>query len=122
MWNAQVFRLASWIAAHHRRVTEETGGRAAHRFAGEIGTGVGRVAAGIECFATEKAFTAGDHEGDHDSIPLLEFFHRSADFNDNPHGLVSDDVTLFHCGHESVVEMEVGAANTARGDLDDDVA
>jgi hypothetical protein len=69
----------------------------------------------------EPAGSAGDREGHDDAVTLLVLGDAAAHLDHLTHRLVTDDVTLFHGGHETVVEMQVRTADRGRGDLDDDV-
>jgi hypothetical protein len=70
---------------------------------------------------TEKALTAGNRERNHDPIALFERALR-ARFDNLSHELVTQDVSLHLAGDHSVVQMQIGAANRGRGDLDDRIA
>ena len=54
--------------------------------------------------------------------PTFSFVFSAPDLHDLAHELVAEDVAALHGGHEAVVEMQVGAADGAGGDLDDGVA
>src|SRR5690606_8219516 len=82
----------------------------------------GAVARGEERLAAEEALTAGDVEGNDDAVTLAQGGDGGADFFDYAHGLVAEHVALFHRGHETIHEMEVGPADRRGGDADDGVA
>jgi len=68
------------------------------------------------------AVAAGDRERHHDAVPDPEVPDIRPDLDDLAHELVPDDVALLHRGDEPVVEVQVGAADRRRRDLDDRVA
>ena len=73
-------------------------------------------------FLAEEAFAAGDREGNHDAVADLELVVFRTDLDDFAHGLVAENVALFHRGHDAVEQMQVRTADGAGGDLDDGVA
>ena len=54
--------------------------------------------------------------------PTLSFVVFRADLDDFAHGLMAEDVALFHRGHDAIEQMQVRTADGAGGDLDDGVA
>jgi hypothetical protein len=84
--------------------------------------GVGALATGEEAFFAEETFSAGDSEWNHDAIANLQLSVFRSDLDDFAHGLVAENVTLFHRRHNAVEQMEVRTANGASRYLDDGIA
>ena len=53
--------------------------------------------------------------------PSPQVARFGADFSDDSHGFVAEDVPGFHEGAENFVEMQVGSADVRRRDFDDGV-
>src|SRR6185295_14334677 len=85
---------------------------------------VGVVAAAPELAFAEEALAAADGEGDDDAVADFDFalIDVGADFFDDAHRLVTEDVAGLHEGDETVDEVEIGAADTCGGEADDRVA
>jgi hypothetical protein len=84
--------------------------------------GVGALAAREEAFLAKKAFPAGDCKGNYDAVAHLELAVFGTDLDDFAHGLVAENIALFHRGHDAIEQMQVRAADGAGGDLDDGVS
>jgi hypothetical protein len=52
-------------------------------------------------------------------LAFLQLLHRAADFDDDAHRLVAEDVSRFHRGLVAIEEVEIGAANGGRSNLYD---
>ena len=121
--HADIFGLAAGIAAGEVGIAERAAHRVAHQDFGGVG-GLRRVAvvAGAELLAlAEEALAARDGEGDDHALALLER-RLGADLDHLAHEFVADDVARAHGRDIAVVEVEVGAADRGRGDLEDRVA
>ena len=59
----------------------------------------------------EEAVAAGDGKGHHDAVAYLQLLHIRPDLDDFAHELVPHDVARLHGGDESVVKVQVGAAD-----------
>ena len=68
-----------------------------------------------------QATAAAQVKGHDHAVALFDLGHLGADLLHNAHGLVAQDVALFHAGHGTVVQVQVGSTQTAGCDLDDDV-
>ena len=73
-------------------------------------------------FLAEEAFSAGDRKGNYDAVAHLELVVFGTDLDNFAHGLVAEDVALFHRGHDAIEQMQIRAADGAGGDLDDGVS
>ena len=120
--DAEIFGLAAGIAAEHVRVAEEARGGVTPELFGHLVIGVGALAAGEEALLAEEAFPAGDGEGNDDAVADLQLLVFGADLDDFAHGLVTQDVALFHRRHDAVKQMQVRTADGAGGDFDDGVS
>ena len=120
--HAEILGLAAGKAAQHVRVAEQARRRLAHRLAGDLGVGVRGVAERVQLPLAEPAGAARDRERHDDAVALLELRDGRPDLDDLAHRLVAEDVARLHRRHVAVVEVEVGAADGGRGDLDDHVA
>jgi hypothetical protein len=89
---------------------------------GDLGIGVGAVAARKQALLTEEALAAADGERHHDPITDREGRDAAAHRDHLAHVLVAEDITLLHGGLKAVEQMQVRSADGGRGDLDDDVA
>ena len=119
--HAHVLRLAAGVAAHHVRVAEETGAGISVGGFHQVRVGIGVVAGGPELLLAEEAVAAGDGERNDDAVAALEIGHFLADFLDDAHEFVAEDVARFHGGDEAVEEMKVRSADRGAGDFDDGV-
>jgi len=89
---------------------------------GNLVIGISALAAREEPLLAEEAFATGDRKGHYDSVANLELAVFGTDLDDFTHGLVTEDVALFHRGHDAIEQMQVRAADGAGGDLDDGVS
>ena len=60
--------------------------------------------------------------GHDDPVADLQLRVVAADLDHLAHGLVAEDVAVFHGGHEAAHQVKIRAADGAGRDLDDDVA
>ena len=120
--HAEVLGLAAGVAAQHMGIAEQARRGVAPELLGHLVIGVGALAAREESLLAEEAFSAGDRKGNHDAVAHLELIVFGADLDHLAHGLVAEDIALFHRGHDAVEQMQVRAADGAGGDLDDGVA
>ena len=104
------------------RVAEQTGRRLPHDLGRLLCVGVRPVAQRVEPAFAEEAVTTGQVERHDDAIADLELRMALADLDDLAHRFMAEHVAAFHGRHVAVHEMEVGAADRAGGDPDDDVA
>ena len=101
------------------RIAEESRRCVAHQLTRFRRIGIRRVAAGEELLRAEEAFAAGDDERYDDAVTLLEFRHRAADLDDDPHRLMAEHVAFLHLDHVTVVKMQIRPANRSGSDFDD---
>ena len=120
--DAQVFGLAARVAAQGVGVAEQPGGRVAPQELGRLMVGVAALARREQALLAKEALATGDGERHHDAIADFQVLHLGADLHDLTHRLVAHDVARHHAGDDSVIEVQVGAADGAGGDLDDGVA
>ena len=93
----------------------------AHRGFRLLVIGIGIVAKREKRLFAEPAFAAGDGERNHHAVALFELGDGAADFFDDSHRLVAQDVATFHRRHQSVVKMQIASANGGGGYADDDI-
>src|SRR5919108_2316335 len=74
-----------------------------------------------ESLVAHEAPTAGDVEGNDNSISRLYVRHLCSHFLDDAYGLMAEDVTFLHVHPEHFIEVEIGAAYATRGDSYDRV-
>ena len=96
------------------------------RVAQEAATGavlavLGRLALAVELLVAHPARTAGDVEGDDDAVADRHLGDLGADLLDDAHRLVPDDVAGLHERGQRLVQVQVRAAESGRGDANDDV-
>ena len=72
--------------------------------------------------STEEAAAARNREWDDDTVASLEIGDATADVLDNAHELVAENIAAAHRRDETVIEMQIGAANRGRGDPHDRIA
>ena len=70
----------------------------------------------------KKHVAARDRERHHDAIATLQILHFAPDFHHLAHELMAEDVAALHRGNETVVEVQVRAADRGGRDLHDRVA
>jgi hypothetical protein len=87
-----------------------------------MGVGIGVVAEGPEILLAEQAASARDGERDDHAITALELLDLAADFLDDPHELVAEDIARLHGGDVAIVEVQVAAADGCPRDADDRIA
>jgi len=82
---------------------------------------VGVVTAGREFTLAEKTISTGHGKRHHHTIANFQLIaiDASADFDHLTHELVAHDVALLHGGNETVIEVQVGAADTSTGNSND---
>src|SRR5688572_24236713 len=68
------------------------------------------------------ALSTGDREGDHHAVAHLDVSHFTTRLYNLAHEFVAEDVTMLHCWHEAVEQVEIRAADRSRRYLDDRVA
>ena len=120
--HAEVFGLAAGIAAQHVGIAEQAGRRMPPELLGHLVIGVGALAAGEKALFAEEAFAAGDRKRHYDAVANLELLVFGSDFDDFAHGLMAENVALFHRGHDAVEQMQVRTADGAGRNFDDGVA
>ena len=89
---------------------------------GHPGVRVRVLAERVQLLLAAPAVAAGDRERHDHAVADLQVVHLRPDLDHLAHELVAQDVALLHRRDEAVVEVEVGAADRRRGDLDDGVA
>jgi hypothetical protein len=120
--DTQIFGLTAGITAGQMGVAEQARGRVAERLVRKVLVAVRRFTDGEVSAPALFAFAANDGEGYDNPVSYLKrFCCHGPDLYDLTHGLMAHDIAGFHAGHEMVVEMQVGAADRATGDLDDGV-
>src|SRR3954467_381514 len=120
--HARVLGLAAGVAAGEVRVAEDAGRRVAEHLLRQARVRVGVLAQRVELIPAVPAVAARDREGDDDAVADLQAGHITAGLDDLAHELVAEDVALLHRRDVPVVEVQVGAADRGRADLDDRVA
>ena len=109
--DARVFRLqAVEIAARVAAAIE--------RGAGVRALGVRNVALRLVAGAAVAAIAAGDGRRHHDAVALAQVAHVLAALLDDADRLVTEDRSGLHAGKRAADEVQVGAADGARGDAD----
>src|SRR5215469_3416604 len=73
-------------------------------------------------FFAEETFAARNRERDNYPITHFSIFHVGTGFNNFPHEFMAHDVAFFHGWNVTVIEMQVGAADSGRRNLYDGVA
>ena len=120
--DARVFRLAAGIAAVHVRVAEQARRGIAVELLRHPRIRIRVVAQRPELLLAEVAAAARDGERHHDAIADLQPRVVLADLDDLAHELVAEHVALLHRRDVAVVDVQIGAADRRRRDLDDGVA
>src|SRR5829696_8726717 len=82
---------------------------------------VGVVTQGPEATLTEEALTTGNRERNHNSIPRGEVLHLIAHFHHFSHKLMTEDISFFHCGDISIIQVQVRATDRCGGDTNNRV-
>ena len=108
----QVLRLG---ARHLAVQLAEAEQRGAHALVAHLGG----LALRVQPLGAHPAVPATDLERHDDPVPDLEVARLGADLLDDAHRLVTEDVALAHERAERLVEVQVRAADSARGDPDD---
>lgn len=70
----------------------------------------------VQPLAARDAAAARDVERDHDPLARANGGHVTADLLDNPHWLVTENVTLLRKRAQNLTKMKVGTAEPGRGD------
>jgi hypothetical protein len=69
----------------------------------------------------EEALAAGDDEGHHHTVALLEPLYARPGLHHDPHEFMAEDVACFGGRNLAAIEVQVGAADGGGSDLQDDV-
>src|SRR5262249_12055375 len=85
--------------------------RVAEKFLGHPGVGVRVLAERIHLLLAEEAAAAGNREADHYAVAYLQILDLRPDLDYFTHELMPDDVPLLHRRNETVVKVQVGAAD-----------
>jgi hypothetical protein len=101
------------------RVAEQARAGVAVQLFGNVGVGVGVVAARPQLAAAEEAVAAGDGKRHDDAVAAPEVGHAGADLDDLAHELVAEDVALVHGRDETVQKVQIGAADGVARHPDD---
>src|ERR1044071_7520268 len=112
--DAQQFGLAAGDLAVELGVTEQ---RRAHALV----THLGRLALGVQLAVAHMTVAAGDLERDDDAVTRSQIARLAADFPDDAHRFVPEDVPGFHEWTQYLVEVEVRTADIGRRDLDNGI-
>ena len=80
-----------------------------------------RLALGVEESLAHPAVSAGDLEGHHNSIAGTNLADLATDLEDDPDRLMAEYVPRTHEGAHGLVQVKIGPADIAAGDLDDRV-
>src|SRR6185369_7345793 len=75
-----------------------------------------------QLFLAEETVTTRDRERNDDAIANLKVSHFATNFHDLAHELMTKNIATLHRGNETVIEVQVGAADRRRRDLHDRVA
>jgi hypothetical protein len=73
-------------------------------------------------FLHKKHFPQEMVKGTTTRSPHLKLIVLGTDLDNFAHGLVAEDVALFHRGHDAVEQMQVRAADGAGRDFDDGIS
>src|ERR1700709_2573782 len=103
-------------------IAEKAGRGMAPQLLGHLVIGVGAFAAREKAFLAKEAFATGNRERNYDPVPDPELLVFRPDLDNLAHGLMAQDVSLFHRGHNAVEQMEVRAADSTGGNLDDGIS
>jgi hypothetical protein len=109
--HAQELGLPAGHLAVELRVAEQRGAHA-------LVVVLGRLALRLQSLLAHEAVATGDVERDHHAVADGDVGHRRADGLDDPHRLVAEHVALAEERSEHLVQMQVRAAQPARGDAD----
>jgi hypothetical protein len=93
-----------------------------HRFPGNLGVTVCRVAQRPQLFLAKPTVSAADSERNNDSITLLQVSNFGADLLDDPHRFVAQNIAFLHRRHEAIEEMEIRSANGSGRNANDHVS
>src|SRR5882757_9335112 len=96
-------------------IAEKAGRGVAPELLGHLVIGVRALAAGEETLLAKETFSAGDRKWHHDPIADLKLFVFRTDLDNFAHGLMAENVALFHRGHDAVEQMQVRTADGAGG-------
>src|SRR5438270_1672853 len=119
-WHPDIFRLPAGIAAGEVRITEHPGHRITVHGLGRVrGFGrVGIVTATELLLLAEEALAASNRERDDHALAFLQRAFWTG-FDHLTHEFMAEDVAGTHARDVTVIEMEVGAADRGRSDLQD---
>ena len=105
------------------RVAEQSRGRVAEGGVAKCLVAVGALANREVSAPALITFATDNRERDHDPVTDLEGrFCTRPDVDHLAHGLMAQDVTGFHAGHEMIIEVEVRSTDRAARNLDDRIA
>ncbi len=118
-----IFRLAAGIAAGEVGIAEQAAdGMAVEHFGGVLlFNGIAVVAGRILQLLAVEALAAGNGEGHHDALALLERA-LGANLDHFAHEFMAQDIARFHAGDDAVIKVQVGTADRRGGHLEDDIA
>ncbi len=112
--DAQVLGLSSRNLTVELRETEQ---RRSHPLLADLR----RLTLRVQLHVAHETGATRDLERNHHPVTDLQVSRLRADFFDDPHRFVAEDISFCHEGAESFVQVEIGPANVRRGHLDDGV-
>jgi hypothetical protein len=104
------------------RVPEHAGTSVAPQLFGHTGVGVGVLTQRIELSRTRIAGATGDRKGHDYSVAHRQISDPGTNLDDVSHELMTQDVALLHGRYVAVVEVQIRATDSSRGDLDNGIA
>jgi hypothetical protein len=119
--DAKIFGLAPRIAAQQMGITKQSGRRMAPELASLLLVRVGSFASRIESALAEIALPAGNCERDDDPVTLFQRGNLCANLDDFTHRLMAKNVPILHAGDQTIVNMQIGAADGAASHPDNGV-
>src|SRR3712207_1104121 len=82
---------------------------------------LGRLALGMQSLPAHEARAAGDVERDHYALAGADLADVAADLLNDPHRLVTENVTLGQERPEHLVKVQIRPADASRGDAHDHI-
>ena len=119
--DAQKLRLTPCISSQEMRVSKQAGWRMPPQLLGLLSVRVGALATRELAPLAKKALPAGDGKRNDYPVADLERGDIFADFHHLSHCLMAQNVATVHFGDDAVIDMKIRPADSASGDLDDDV-
>jgi hypothetical protein len=123
-WHAQELGLPARVPPRKVRIAKHAGCRLAEHCFAEVRLRVRILAAAPQLSTAEKALAAAHKKWNRHAVADLHFVSvdARAEFLDDAHRLVAEDIAGLHKRDEAVDQVQVGAADTRRGYANDGVA